>query len=45
MILSPAPPGGGLLVLNPTQFRDEKLRAAIAAAYPDTKIIENKPLK
>lgn len=44
MILPAAPPGGGYLVLTPNQFRDPALTAAIREAYPNTRLIEAKPI-
>lgn len=44
MFFSFAPPGGGYLVLHPLQFADKELRALIAKVYPETKVIESKPL-
>lgn len=42
--LPPAPHGGGILVLNKHQFAWKELRDAIAYYYPDTKVVESKPL-
>lgn len=38
------PPGGGVLVLNKSQLANRDLMALIRELYPDTKIVESKPL-
>jgi hypothetical protein len=44
VFLPPAPPGGGILVLTPTQMANERLIAAIRKYYPETKIVMSQKL-
>lgn len=44
MMLPAPPPGGGYLVLNKRQLANAELMTMIKAAYPATRIIEQRPI-